>query len=426
MKKFLFSSFRNNLTIIIGLGFFSMFSSVFSLVLPYFNGVFLDVILKKPDIKIIYNFALVLFLFGIISCIVNFFYSMSMTKVKNTIIYKCIFNIILHLRNVPVRSIDKYDPTYLNNRIVSDVSSIFEFFIENYASVFANGVSILLTLIFLLMIDNKLIVLILIFIPLYIVLFLLMKNPLFKIGIKFKEQRNIFYSNLNEQYSINEFIKINANFSFWNNYLISLVKNYITDVLKYNKTIYLFSSADSILSLLYTVTTLIVGGTSIINKTMSIGEFTIINAYLNLIQKNIRYFLNLGKGYQDAYAAYIRIKELLDLQEETNGYIIKNEISCIKVNRLEHLFLKNKANVFFEKNKIYGLIGDNGVGKTSLLKLLIGVFSDNTSGNIEYDGIDIKQFNMYEMRNKYIAMLPQNIYFYNLRLREIFSCCIKI
>ena len=76
----------------------------------------------------------------------------------------------------------------------------------------------------------------------------------------------------------------------------------------------------------------------------------------------------------------------------------------------------------FEKNKIYGLIGDNGVGKTSLLKLLIGVFSDNTSGNIEYDGIDIKQFNMYEMRNKYIAMLPQNIYFYNLRLREIFSC----
>ena len=35
--------------------------------------------------------------------------------------------------------------------------------------------------------------------------------------------------------------------------------------------------------------------------------------YLNLIQKNIRYFLNLGKGYQDAYAAYIRIKELLDL-----------------------------------------------------------------------------------------------------------------
>lgn len=176
------------------------------------------------------------------------------------------------------------------------------------------------------------------------------------------------------------------------------------------------------MSLLYTVTTLIVGGTSIINKTMSIGEFTIINAYLNLIQKNIRYFLNLGKGYQDAYAAYIRIKELLDLQEETNGYIIKNEISCIKVNRLEHLFLKNKANVFFEKNKIYGLIGDNGVGKTSLLKLLIGVFSDNTSGNIEYDGIDIKQFNMYEMRNKYIAMLPQNIYFYNLRLREIFSC----
>ena len=47
MKKFLFSSFRNNLTIIIGLGFFSMFSSVFSLVLPYFNGVFFRCDFKK-------------------------------------------------------------------------------------------------------------------------------------------------------------------------------------------------------------------------------------------------------------------------------------------------------------------------------------------------------------------------------------------
>ena len=72
MKKFLFSSFRNNLTIIIGLGFFNVFKC-FHWFYLIFNGVFLDVILKKPDIKIIYKLALVLFLFGIISCIVNFF-----------------------------------------------------------------------------------------------------------------------------------------------------------------------------------------------------------------------------------------------------------------------------------------------------------------------------------------------------------------
>lgn len=422
MKKFIFSNFKNNLSLIIGLGFFSILSSGFSLIMPYFNGKFLDVLLKNPDYKIIYKFATILLFFGIVSCLNNYFYGVAITKVKNTIIFQCIYDVMVHLRKVPISYLAKYNPAYLNNRITNDVASIFEFFIENYANIFANTVSILLMIVFLFRVDHKLIFLLIIFVPLYIILFVLMKNPLFKVGIKFKEQRNIFYGDLNEQYSINEFIKMNANFNFWNKYLSTLIKKYIIDLVKYNKILLVFSSYDSLLSLLYTISILILGGSSIINGSMSIGQFTIINTYLNMIQKNIRYFLNLGKGYQDALAAYIRIKELLDVKEEINGNTILEKITNIKVYDLTHPFLKKKANYLFENNKIYGLVGENGVGKTTLLKIMTGVLDNSEAGYIEYDGINIKKLNMYEIRNKRIAMLPQNIYFYNLHVQEILSC----
>ena len=46
--------------------------------------------------------------------------------------------------------------------------------------------------------------------------------------------------------------------------------------------------------------------------------------------------------------------------------------------------LKN-INLKLEKGKIYGLIGPNGVGKTSLIKCLTGIYEPN-NGEVLYDG----------------------------------------
>ncbi|MFY9214934.1 MAG: ATP-binding cassette domain-containing protein, partial [Tissierellaceae bacterium] len=44
--------------------------------------------------------------------------------------------------------------------------------------------------------------------------------------------------------------------------------------------------------------------------------------------------------------------------------------------------------LIIEENKIYGLFGRNGVGKTTLLKMISGQLSRN-SGEIKLDGLDV-------------------------------------
>ncbi|MBQ3154613.1 MAG: ABC transporter ATP-binding protein [Clostridia bacterium] len=61
----------------------------------------------------------------------------------------------------------------------------------------------------------------------------------------------------------------------------------------------------------------------------------------------------------------------------------------------------------FEKGKMYCIIGRSGAGKTTLLSLLSGLSVPN-SGNILYDGKDIRGIDRYVFRSRYIGVIFQS------------------
>ena len=62
------------------------------------------------------------------------------------------------------------------------------------------------------------------------------------------------------------------------------------------------------------------------------------------------------------------------------------------------------------------LVGENGAGKTSLIKLLCRLY-DPTSGRITVDGIDLRQFQTTDLRRE-ISVVFQDYAHYNLTARE--------
>ena len=46
----------------------------------------------------------------------------------------------------------------------------------------------------------------------------------------------------------------------------------------------------------------------------------------------------------------------------------------------------NKVNLNVKKGRIYGLLGRNGAGKTTIMKMILGL-TTTTSGNVEVFGI---------------------------------------
>jgi ABC-2 type transport system ATP-binding protein len=90
--------------------------------------------------------------------------------------------------------------------------------------------------------------------------------------------------------------------------------------------------------------------------------------------------------------------------------ILKNtmETTIVRVEDLSHQYSKDWAiqNISFEikKNRILGLLGSNGAGKSTTMNILCGVLNQ-THGNIFIDGINLKE-NPVEAK-KLIGFLPQ-------------------
>ena len=62
---------------------------------------------------------------------------------------------------------------------------------------------------------------------------------------------------------------------------------------------------------------------------------------------------------------------------------------------------------YFEKGKMYCIIGKSGAGKTTLLSLLSGL-AKPTAGDIIYDGKSIAKIDKYTFRSRYIGVVFQS------------------
>lgn len=321
------------------------------------------------------------------------------------------YDIIEHIKRMPFSYLSNVDTVYLNQRINSDVNELINFVLNNYISIIMNVVNIIFLTYLLIKINLDLAVLLLILIPLYISTYILFKKPLFKSGYKMKEEQSKFFSKLNEQLYNIKFIKTNSLFDILGNKLKKSFGGLLKSVIKYSKISYFFGSCDSTIMNISQIVIFLYGGIAVINKNITLGQFIIINTYFMMIINSISYYLSLGKSYQDANVSYKRTNDILKMKEENNGYIILKEIDEIVINDL--YFNYNSKNIFnnfnykFKKGNIYCIVGDNGVGKSTLINLILGLYVDDFQGKIFLNGIDIKKIDMYESRKRLIGVTEQ-------------------
>lgn len=91
------------------------------------------------------------------------------------------------------------------------------------------------------------------------------------------------------------------------------------------------------------------------------------------------------------------------------------EIKNLTLKLEEKDILKN-INLSIDEGKIYGLIGPNGVGKTSLIKCLAGIYK-TTTGEVLYDGNNV--YDNGEVK-KNIAYVPdENSFFNSFKVKDI-------
>lgn len=401
---------------------FSLLITVIGIILPYLNGKFIDYLTAGIEYKIIFRMSMLILVLGLINVVLYYVKQILVAKIKLESSYSMKIEIIEHLRNIPILLYKKYDPSYLNQRTEQDISEIISFITTNYPVVVLNAVQIIGLFFIIYRISKGLVALMLVFLPVYFIMYLFIRKPLYHKSYAAKEAQNSYFNTLNDQFAFMEEIRINANYEYNNYYITRYFEKYQQSYLEFVKISGKSASLEGILSALFQVSTFLYGGWQTLNGNMSVGELTVICTYFTMMLQLIQYYFELGNSFQNVKTSIHRLEEILCMETEEKGNVVLEEIK--NVSGLitfgydeNNIFLKN-VKLDLEPGKVCCLIGKNGSGKSTITKILIGILYANS---LLINGIDINQLNMEILRKKKILYICQTLNYPNRTIKEIYQ-----
>ncbi len=166
------------------------------------------------------------------------------------------------------------------------------------------------------------------------------------------------------------------------------------------------------------------GGHEVIAGHLTPGDLFSFIMALGLLYEPIKKLNKENHNVQQGLAAGQRVFEIIDRKpeiddkpeavelERVEGVI---ELTNVYFKYDEKLVLKN-INLRIEKNEVIALVGESGVGKTTLASL-IPRFYDVSEGRLEIDGIDVRNATLTSLR-KNVALVTQDVILFNDSIRN--------
>lgn len=395
----------------------SLITTALSILSPYITGNFLDNLIAESNLSVVIRFCIIFGTINILMILLNYLTTIIYTWVQTQMGYELNRDAILHIQRLSLSFINKSDIAYLNQRLNNDANEIVIFCITLLQNVIINFIMFVIPFAILITMNFFISIFLIIFIFIYIGLYFAFKKPLYKTSFLFREVQSKFFSSLFEQLQYIKLIKINSIQPIINERLEKNFKTLIKSTVRYQKINYFFSGLDNFVMIVAQIVLFIVGGIQILNGNFTIGMFTIFSNYFNMMIASSRYFFNLSASYQKVSVAFNRLTEIFNEVQETNGTQLINDVHSIKFEDVTFLYndkviLKN-FNTSFEKGNIYAIVGHNGAGKSTMVNLVLGLYSDEVIGVIKYNNININSIDMIEMRKRIIGFSEQQVLLIN-------------
>lgn len=161
------------------------------------------------------------------------------------------------------------------------------------------------------------------------------------------------------------------------------------------------------------------GNSLILSGEMSAGSFASFVTSLLLLYKPTKTLGNTLTNLQNVFVAISRVFELFDLQPQIKSP--ENPVALADLNNSidfknvcfeyeEGVPVLKDFSLHINKGETIALVGNSGGGKSTVVSLLPR-FYDVTSGAIEFDGVNIKDFELNNLRSKISFVFQDNFLF---------------
>lgn len=413
---------RSNYKLVLSQIFIIFFLWAVGVVSPYLSGLYIDELIAGISFHSFVAFILIIAAANFLKIALRYLQSLVSTNLGQRMVHQ-INNILF--QKIFTSNYAYYcniDCAYYIDQINRDSNAVVNFLISNIFNFFLQAATIIASAVIVFQADKLLCVIILLLIPFYICTFLLNKNKMHTAKAALKQRLNQYASNCAEQINKLSYIKRNTLYHEMSERLTRSFNHLLSASLHSVSVDYLFTNLNQVVIILAYLCIIGIGGYKVTTGALSIGLFSVINTYFNMMISSVSYFVGIAGSYQDTKISFQRIQKILQTPDEDKGDLLPESIHQVEVKDFSlqygsHVIL-NHCNVTFRAGCIYGLRGPNGTGKTTLLNALVGLFSGEISGHIYYDGISINQLDMPALRRKKISYIEQTPVLLNMSVRD--------
>ena len=174
-----------------------------------------------------------------------------------------------------------------------------------------------------------------------------------------------------------------------------------------------------VLSYVLNVVLLLYGGWMVIQGEMTIGNLVTVNGYLWMLNAPLRmagWWVNdihrFITSVEKIYTTYVeepvvKMPPVPKNRQHMDGNV---EFKDVSYTADDEDIVKN-ISFSVKKGQTVGILGSTGAGKSTIMNLLCR-FVDATSGEVLVDGVNVKDWNLYDLRDN-IGMAMQDIFLFS-------------
>lgn len=415
-----------------------VFSTVMRLIPAFLLGLTIDAISNnqltlEEKLTLIVYYSVGFFLSFILDIVAEYFHNLWLQEIGQNIIKSIRLQTFDHINNLGPDQINQVPVGKLVTRVMNDTNTLSEMYTGIAANLIKNIFFLLGTLGILFIINYKLTLILLLFLPVVIIAAIIFRKYSRQ---NYREVRS-GVSNINAYLSenlsgikiiqsFNQEEKINTDFL---NKSSKLKNSYLKEIFIfgiYRPLIYLLSIFGVVFILYY-------GALDVINNAIYLIPFTsgLLFSFYYYVREFFQPILQIAEEFnllQNAFASAEKVFDVLDtkptIQDKIDSISLDSFNGEIEFKNVWFNYIPNEwvlKNVSFKLNKdeTIALVGPTGSGKSTILKLIVRDY-EVQKGNIYIDGIDIRDINRRSLR-KFIGQMMQDVFLFSGTIEQNIS-----
>lgn len=395
------------------------FISVLAIVNPYVSGMIVDDVIQGGQYDLLWKLVLILLLVTLVRGALRFFYQVIFEVCSQGVLYDMRDVVYRRLLTEDFAFYSKKKTGDLMSRQTGDMEAIRHFVAYIIYQVYENILLFCFALFMIFTVNVKLALCMLIVLPFTAIITAKQSK---EVRPTFQRIRDCF-SSLNafvqENVSGNRVVKAFAKEDFEIEKFNKENDAYMDAQLNSSKVWMKYLPIFEVLAYVLNVVLMLYGGWMVITGEMTIGNLVTVNGYLWMLNAPLRmagWWVNDTHRFitsvEKIYTTYVeeplvKMPPVPVSRKHMEGNVEFKDVSYTA----DDEDIVKDISFSVKKGQTVGILGSTGAGKSTIMNLLCR-FVDATSGEVLVDGVNVKDWNLYDLRDN-IGMAMQDIFLFS-------------